>query len=96
MENIVDLTNKEHVCVYEALKEHQFGAPRQKRNGPKQYRDPKVQREKTVNQPTTQTPPSGGKGKKKFVNYYAQDHKPGLLKGNIAQYYYIFYNVGMS
>lgn len=33
---------------------------------------------------------SGGKGKKKYVNFYGQDHRPGLIKGDFVCIFLIY------
>ncbi|XP_022911827.2 activating signal cointegrator 1 [Onthophagus taurus] len=90
MENIVDLNNAEHVTVYEALKQHQFGIPHKKLTNKKAPKQSLKNDNKAINSPqlstsqlssSSNTPSSGGKGKKRYTNFYTHDHKPGLLKG---------------
>ncbi|KAK9711842.1 ASCH domain [Popillia japonica] len=80
MENIVDVSNAAHRKAYEALKLHQFGSPKPQTS--KKYKGTNIPFQ-TLNNISV-VPNSGqssGKGKKKYTNFYAQDHRPGLIKG---------------
>lgn len=84
MENIVDMNNPKHLKVYEMLKREQFGTPSKKNKSSTDYRDSKMpfQTLSTIEDSQKSSKNSGGKGKKqKYVNFYTQDHKPGLRKG---------------
>lgn len=99
MENIVDVSNAAHRKAYEALKLHQFGKNGECQNtcnislciigSPKPQTSKKYKGTnipfQTLNNISV-VPNSGqssGKGKKKYTNFYAQDHRPGLIKGNL-------------
>ncbi|GJQ66263.1 hypothetical protein Trydic_g4314 [Trypoxylus dichotomus] len=79
MENIVDMNNPTHVKVCEDLKLQQFGAPNSPTKTDKDLNFPVHVRSNII--PVSNSSHSSGKGKKRYVNFYAQDHRPGLIKG---------------
>lgn len=96
MENIVDLSNPEHREAHANLKNKLLGStankPQQSNKTTNNVKDknsnlshvtpPRQQKSASGAPSSSQANVSAGKGKKlKFVNFYTQDHKPGLKKG---------------
>lgn len=73
------MSNREHVKIFETLREEQFGKLKNMRDV-KNKRDLKQHMQKS-SQKSIEYGNSSGKKKLKYVNFYSRDHKPGLIKG---------------